>query len=81
MLFEALIDKHIEVTSTACTSSYISIFIAIAHHHVYVLLTCMFRTPMEHDVMLCKEVRLMQPFKAKKGSLERGRIWNLIAEV
>ena len=44
----------------------------------------MFRTPMEwtyeHDVMFCKEVRLMQPFKAKKGSPERGRIWNLIAE-
>lgn len=34
----------------------------------------------EHDVMFCKEVRLMQPFKAKKGSPERGRIWNLIAE-
>ena len=61
VLIEALIDKHLAVTSTACTSSYTPIFIAIAHHHIYVLFTCMFRTPIkrtyEHDIMFCKEVR------------------------
>ena len=42
-----------------------------------------FRTSMEwteqHDNCLCQEILVLEPFKAKKGSIARGQIWDKIA--
>ena len=34
----------------------------------------------QHNVYLCREILVVEPFKFKKGSTERGRHWNLIAD-
>ena len=34
----------------------------------------------EHDLMLCREVLVMEPFKYPKQSIERGEIWGEIAQ-
>ena len=43
-----------------------------------------FRTAMEwtekHDVRLCREVLVVEPFKLKKGSVEKGKLWSNIAD-
>ena len=33
----------------------------------------------EHDLMLCREVLLLEPFKHPRQSKERGEIWGEIA--
>ena len=33
----------------------------------------------EHDLCLCPEILVLEPFKAKKGSVARGQIWGQIA--
>lgn len=35
---------------------------------------------MEHDVLLCREILVCEPFKPPKGSVERGKIWTKIAD-
>ena len=34
----------------------------------------------KHDTLLCREVLLEEPYKYKKGSVERGKKWTEIAE-
>ena len=34
----------------------------------------------EHDLMLCREVLVMEPFRHPKQSRERGEIWGEIAQ-
>ena len=34
----------------------------------------------EHDVMLCREMLLIQPFRFKHGTRDRGRCWEKIAQ-
>lgn len=47
------------------------------------MLSCNFR-PMdwtnEHDLCLCQEILVLEPFKVKKGSVARGQIWDNIAK-
>lgn len=47
----------------------------------YIFLKC--RSNMEwtddHDHSLCQEILALEPFKAKKGSIARGQIWEKIA--
>ena len=33
----------------------------------------------QHDNILCQEILVLEPFKAKKGSIARGQIWDKIA--
>ena len=33
----------------------------------------------EHDLCLCQEILVLEPFKAKRGSITRGQIWDKIA--
>ena len=33
----------------------------------------------EHDVFLCREILVSQPFKFKERTIERGKIWDEIA--
>ena len=33
----------------------------------------------DHDNSLCQEILALEPFKAKKGSIARGQIWDQIA--
>ena len=33
----------------------------------------------ERDLCLCQEILVLEPFKAKKGSIARGQIWGQIA--
>ena len=33
----------------------------------------------EHDNFLCQEILVLESFKAKKGSIVRGQIWDKIA--
>lgn len=33
----------------------------------------------DHDHSLCQEILALEPFKAKNGSIERGQIWDQIA--
>ena len=33
-----------------------------------------------HDVILCREILLCEPYKFKEGSRERGQCWDMIAE-
>jgi hypothetical protein len=33
-----------------------------------------------HDVYLCREVLVIEPYKYRKGSIERGKTWSNIAE-
>ena len=33
-----------------------------------------------HDVLLCREVLLLNPFQVRKGSAERGNLWKVVAE-
>ena len=33
----------------------------------------------QHDNCLCQEILVLEPFKAKKGSIARGQIWDKIA--
>ena len=33
----------------------------------------------EHDVLLCREILVSQPFKFKERTVERGKIWDEIA--
>ena len=33
----------------------------------------------KHDVVLCREVLVVEPFKFKKGSVEKGKVWTEIA--
>ena len=33
-----------------------------------------------HDVAFCREILLVPPFKAKKGSPKRGLLWQSIAD-
>ena len=33
----------------------------------------------QHDNCLCQEILVLGPFKAKKGSIARGQIWDEIA--
>ena len=33
----------------------------------------------EHDVLLCREILVSQPFKFKERTVERGKIWDHIA--
>ena len=32
----------------------------------------------QHDNCVCQEILVIEPFKAKKGSIERGQIWDKI---
>ena len=32
----------------------------------------------KHDVVLCREVLVVEPFKFKKGSVEKGKVWTEI---
>ena len=34
----------------------------------------------EHDILLLREVLLYEPYKHRKGSVERGKVWDLLAE-
>ena len=34
----------------------------------------------EHDIMLCREILLVQPFRFKHGTRDRGRCWEKIAQ-
>lgn len=34
----------------------------------------------ELDLCLCQEILVFEPFKAKKGSVARGKIWDNIAK-
>ena len=34
----------------------------------------------DHDLILLKEILLFEPYSQKRGSLERGRVWEQIAE-
>lgn len=34
----------------------------------------------KHDVLLCREIIVSEPFKFKKGSLEKGKVWTDVAE-
>lgn len=34
----------------------------------------------QHDICLCKEVRVIEPYMYKKGSIERGKGWSKIAD-
>lgn len=34
----------------------------------------------EHDLCLCQEILVLEPFKAKKGSVAKGKIWDNIAK-
>jgi len=34
----------------------------------------------QHDVMLCREILLAQPFQHKFGSRERGHAWDEVAD-
>ena len=33
----------------------------------------------EHDLCLCQEILVLEPFEAKRGSITRGQIWDKIA--
>ena len=33
----------------------------------------------EHDILLCREILVSQPFKLKERTVERGKIWDEIA--
>ena len=33
-----------------------------------------------HDVILCREILIHNPFQDKKSSIQRGQVWNDIAE-
>ena len=33
----------------------------------------------QHDNILCQEILVLEPFKAKKGSIAGGQIWDKIA--
>jgi hypothetical protein len=33
---------------------------------------------MEHNIIFCREVLFVNPFKKKKGSVERGALWKEI---
>ncbi|KAL7388321.1 hypothetical protein ABVT39_011495 [Epinephelus coioides] len=34
----------------------------------------------EASILLCREILVTEPFKHKKGSVERGKMWNRVAE-
>ena len=34
----------------------------------------------DHDINLCREVLVVEPFRHKKGSVERGKAWTRIAD-
>ena len=34
----------------------------------------------QHDIMLCREILLVQPFRFKHGTRDRGRCWEKIAQ-
>ena len=33
----------------------------------------------KHDIFLCTEILITEPFKFRKGSLDRGRLWTAVA--
>ena len=33
----------------------------------------------KHDIFLCTEILITEPFKFRKGSLDRGRLWTVVA--
>ena len=34
----------------------------------------------EHDVLLCREILTSEPFKGKRGTLQRGQLWQSMAD-
>ena len=34
----------------------------------------------EHDILLLREILLYEPYNQRKGSVERGKVWDLLAE-
>jgi len=47
-------------------------------------LICVSFRPMEwtekHDIYLCREIIVVEPFQLKKGTVDRGKLWTKIAE-
>ena len=33
-----------------------------------------------HDILLCREILLVEPFKAKQRTQQRGQLWQSVAE-
>ena len=34
----------------------------------------------KHDILLCREILVIEPYKHKKGTNERGKLWIVITE-
>lgn len=34
----------------------------------------------QHDVLLCREILLTEPYRYKKGSVDKGKAWSSIAD-
>ncbi|RMX59156.1 hypothetical protein pdam_00024413, partial [Pocillopora damicornis] len=65
--------KEIAQTNMEWTEQHDNIFVR-THH-----LTCVTHESKSPTNILCQEILVLEPFKAKKGSIARGQIWDKIA--